>query len=315
VKPAPRYLSRLAAGSASAGNSGAVALRPPRPLFRPDQETPISEVEDFSNPVPVDDRAGTRSAPRAGRGFDPFVGRVGAAVPSGRAQVQPPDPGPAMDPSANRLLQAPGHHRREVGEWAPARFGPPNRQPHDAAAVHPSAAAEEAAWPKRRAEASPPGRSVKDTSEAPPRAPSRGPVAPRPSRDPDHVDGKWITRPARSDSPALSFDYHGGPPAEDEPALVPLSVRAGGGRQANASSLHPENRRARSHPDAGPGPARLTIGTIEVNVVPPPTSVALPAPVPPVSHAVPSSHPNPSGSGPENSARRGSRRWFGTGQG
>ena len=329
MRSVPGYLARLAAAGRPGGTA---ALRPPRSLFAPGGGPALAGPGDEARPP----RPPAESSPRSG-------GATTAArhdEPAGSGASEPRlTPGPVSRPADRHRRPADGASPLDVGPVIlprPARrAGPPPRpdraQPRPAAGQTSAATAERASRPGPGPGSGPgeqPGRPTSATpavaaspgrqAAAPPApagfaaqlsrwAPGHGksarddgPVAaqpPGPGRSAGPAQGSAQGppngRPHRASAPTARPD----PIAELVPSPGPRSAPDGTSR-APASGLL-----AGPVPHGG-GPARVTIGTIEVTVVPPPPPPATSGPTWAPGRQRPSA----------DAARRGARRCFGTGQ-
>jgi hypothetical protein len=306
VRPAgsalPGYLSRLT----GAGGVTVPRLRPPRPLFAPagvatDVETQAPNTRlpghaGADNPGPQTgryDAVAPHSAPPASP-----VGRV--ENPSGptRSGAQAPGAG-TVDPSAGATA-SPAQHAAPAIPSAAAPASPP--------AVSPARPAENPSGPPRSG-AGPLGAEAVDPSAGATASPAQH-GAPPVLSDP-------VPAPPVADSPRGSARNPGGPwrsgahdfaaagnldmPTDPTPQLLPTK------RQASDSQMSSDRRHRPESVSAST--AQVSIGTIEVTVVPP-----APTPTPNQNPLV---GPNAAGSpglASAEAARRAARRWFGAGQ-
>jgi hypothetical protein len=333
MRSAPGYLARLT----EAGRPGdAAALRPPRPLFAPDGGPPlVAGAGGEARPPRLTPAAPARSedgATIASRHDEPAafdasrlwpargpVPQVATGVRTGGA-AGPPAAEPVIFPgSAGRAGPPPsraGADRQPAADETdaalerpsrPARDpGPGRQQPVRRAAVVPAAtpspdqgsasAPAAAGLAARRGQPGPePGKSAREEGASASQRPARGLPA-----SPAHGSAQGLSHgwpPGRASAPAV----RPGPIPELTPSRRPQSARDGNSGAAVSGQPAAPARH-------GAAPARVTIGTIEVTVVPP----APPPPSPPASHAPART------AGPQrprgDAVRHGARRWFGTGQ-
>ena len=334
MRSVPGYLAHLT----EAGRPGdTAALRPPRPLFAPSGGPPPAGTGGearpprLTPPAPARSRGGAAiasrndepaafdtSRPRPARGPVSQLAtgiRTGdtagpsAAEPvifpgsAGRAGPPPRPAGADRQPAADETYAAAAIERPSRPTRDP---GPGSNQPVRRAAVVPAAtpspdqgaasAPAATGFAARRSQPGPePGKSAREEGAS---------ASQRPARDPS-------ASPAHGSSQGLSHGWpHDHAPASAvRPDPIPELIPSPSPRSARDGN----SRAAVSGQPAGPAlhgatPTRVTIGTIEVTVVPP----APPPPSPPTSPA-PAWAPGPQRPSMD-AVRRGARRCFGTGQ-
>jgi hypothetical protein len=330
MRSAPGYLARIT----EAGRPGdAAALRPPRPLFAPDGGPPlVAGADGETRPPRLTPAAPARSGggatiasrhdepafdarrPRPARGPGPQQAtgfRTGGAAgppaaepvifpgPAGPTGPPPRRAGADRQPTADETYAAVALERPS----RPARDpGPGRKQPVHRAAVVPAAtpspdqggasASAATGFAARRSQPGPePGKSAREEGASASQRPARGLSA-----SPAHGSAQGLSRGWPHDRAAASAVHPDSIP-ELTPSPGPQSARDGNPRAAVSGqpagpALH------------GAGPARVTIGTIEVTVVPP----APPPPSPAPARTLAPQRPR------GDAVRHGARRWFGTGQ-
>ena len=321
-KGLPAYLSQLAGGPAAA----VAPLQPPRPLFEPTTSEPIAEQL-----APVGDFATTAATPA--EGMPERTARTRFSTESA-LNVE------ARDPKRAALAPVASVTAEPTNVAAPSAVPPARRSPSDRAAS-----------PTTLGEAWPPDEPASATTAFAPGAERSSPhpsgmalFAPPVGHSAEAVRP---TGPTRSDSattlppePAVMAPPTGPTTSDLRPLVVPTPA---------ASPLPPESAIAAATPSSRPVPQpllprrvaddaatgdhagdwrrtpvrpvssspRVSIGTIEVTVVPP-TPAPMGSSTPPAGHALPERADAPARAGADvtlRAARTGARRWFGAGQG
>jgi hypothetical protein len=286
MRSVPGYLARLT----EAGRPGdTAALRPPRPLFAPSGGPPLAGTGGEARPPRLTPAAPARSrggATLASRNDEPAAFDASRPRPARGPVSQLATgfrTGEAAGPSATEPVIFPGPAGRAGPPPRPA--GADRQPPADKTSA---AAALERPSPE-------PEKSAREEGASASQRPVRGPSA-----SPAHGSSQGLSHGwphDRASAPAARPD----PIPELIPSPSPRSARDGNSLAAVSGqpagpALH------------GAAPTRVTIGTIEVTLVPP----APPPPSPPTSPA-PAWTPGPPRPSGE-AVRRGARRWFGTGQ-
>ena len=295
----PGYLTQLAGRPATV----AAPLRPRRPLFDPAGgdtavEQPWAVGDSAPAPIPASPTAGRTDHPPTGACA--VVGGEGSdARRAAPAPVAPASATPARVPAAAGIAPAPP--LAPVPAASP--MTPRARSSHD---EPPTATALFAPAPAPSPPPHPPAAAPMFPQVAPVATPI--PVA-RPGDCGPAAD--LVPQPATDTPPAeIGHTATTAPPrpaaAAEQQQLLPRATERGAVTGEPAPS-----RRSAATPAAAA--ARVSIGTIEVTVVPP-TPIA--APAPPTHPLVTGAHA-PARGGPDlalHGARGASRRWFGAGQ-
>jgi hypothetical protein len=335
MRSVPGYLARLAAAGRPGGTA---ALRPPRSLFAPGGGPALAPAGTGDEARPP--RRPPAPAPRSGgatmaaRNDEPAgPGASEPRLPRGPVSRQadrhrqpadsagPPPVGPVIIPQPARRAGPPPRPDRAQPRSAAGQTSAATAERASRPAPGPGSGSGRGEQPGRPASATPavtastgrlaaatpaparfaaqlarwapgPGRSAREDGPVAAQPPGPGPSA-GPSQG--SATGPFNGRPHRASAPIARPD----PIAELVPSPGPRSARDG-------TSPAPASGQLADPRPPGGGPTRVTIGTIEVTVVPPP---------PP---------PRPATSGPTwtpgrqrpsaDAARWGARRCFGTGQ-
>jgi hypothetical protein len=321
VTSSSKYLQGLLGAATPSGPGSAPTLRPPRRIFdtAPEPEVASPAWPETAPEPPEPAAAPVQGVPAGGPGAGPSAPAAFAppgAAPAGLLPILPVPSANAVEPRSHDLSSSPS---------APAVPAIDRRLPDPAPAVSHTVGAGAAVTYGDdltvAAEEVPPfpaGPSpvvMRPVTDRPP-ATAPAPPASRPlivdhgtaGRPPAGVPALPVGR-AREDDPGSTLGSDDArPEAVRSPTLNPAKTLIDGPSLRSAGAAGPGGR-----PPVATGlRSQVTIGTIEVTVVPPPAPLAVPqvpapAPVGPVA---------PAGrQGAVEAARKGSRRWFGAGQG